>query len=215
MTQSDPNRTTIVIIDDHRLFSDGLGLMLADIPDLAIVSHIYYSREAIGQVIKLKPDVLIIDFNMPEIDGLELTRQLTTQLGKQQILILTMYGDKRHIDDFRKAGAMGYMLKTSTKDELLTAIRSVATGIPYFDPKLADEKQFSNHSGDIFLKKYKLSPREVEIIRYIKEGLSSPQIADRIHLSQHTIETHRKNIHAKLGISTVVELVRFAVDMGL
>jgi DNA-binding NarL/FixJ family response regulator len=214
MMQSD-HIISILIIDDHRLFNDGLSLMLADVPDLLIAGQVYHSREATEQVVKLQPDVLIIDFNMPEIDGLELTRRLTAELGSQRILIVSMYGENRYIEDFRKAGASGYMLKTSSKDELLTAIRSVAQGLMYFDPKLADEKQFSNHADDVFLKKYKLSPREVEIIRYIKAGLSSPQIADKIHLSQHTVDTHRKNIHAKLGINTIADLVRFAVETGL
>ncbi|GAB3893383.1 response regulator transcription factor [Spirosoma agri] len=189
--------------------------MLTDVPDLHIVGQLYHSREAIEQVRLLQPDLLIIDFNMPDIDGLELTRQLTATLGPQRILIVSMYGENRHIEEFRRAGASGYMLKTSSKDELLTAIRSVARRTPYFDPKLADEKQFSNHADDVFLKKYKLSPREVEIIRHIKMGLSSPQIAEKINLSQHTVDTHRKNIHAKLGISTVAELVRFAIEMNL
>ncbi|GAB3639566.1 response regulator transcription factor [Spirosoma arcticum] len=189
--------------------------MLADAPDLTIVGQIYHSREALQQVFQLRPDVLVIDFNMPDINGLDLTKELIAKMGPQRILILSMYGERRYIDDFRKAGALGYMLKTSTKDELLTAIRSVAQGVPYFDPKLADEKQFSNHTDDVFLKQYKLSPREVEIIRHIKAGLSSPQIAEKLNLSPYTIDTHRKNIHAKLGISTVAELVRFAVEMGL
>ena len=196
---------SILIIDDHRLFNDGLMLMLADAPGLTIVGQIYHSREALEQVSQRQPDV----------NGLDLTKQLMAQMGPQRILVLSMYGERRYTDDFRKAGALGYMLKTSTKAELVTAIRSVARGIPYFDPKLTDEKQFSNHTNDIFLKQYKLSPREVEIIRYIKAGLSSPQIADRVNLSHHTIDTHRKNIHAKLGISTMAELIRFAVEMGL
>lgn len=215
MTQPSTQPIRVLIIDDHRLFNDGLMLMLADTPDLAIVGQTYHSREALQQVFQLRPDVLVIDFNMPDINGLDLTRELITQVGPQRILILSMYGERRYIDDFRKAGALGYMLKTSTKDELLTAIRTVAQGIHYFDPKLADEKQFNNHTDDIFLKKYKLSPREVEIIRYIKAGLSSPQIAEKVNLSPHTIDTHRKNIHAKLGINTVAELVRFAIEMDL
>jgi DNA-binding NarL/FixJ family response regulator len=206
---------SLLIIDDHRLFNDGLLLMLSDAPDLTIIGQIYHSREAMQAVSQHHPDVLIIDFNMPEIDGLELTRRLITQFGTQRVLILSMYGEQRYIDDFKKAGALGYMLKTSTKDELLTAIREVAAGNPYFDPKLADDRQFSNHADDVFLKKYKLSPREVEIIRYIKQGLSSPQIAEAVNLSHHTIDTHRKNIHAKLGINTVAELVRFAIEMNL
>ncbi|SOD83064.1 response regulator [Spirosoma fluviale] len=205
----------ILIIDDHRLFNDGLGLMLADVPDMRIVGHVYHSSEAIQQVNEYNPDVLLIDFNMPDIDGLALTRKLIALLGQQRILILSMYGEARYINDFRKAGALGYMLKTSTKDELLLAIRTVAQEQPYFDPKLADNKQFSNHADDIFLKKYKLSPREVEIIRLIKDGLSSPQIAEKINLSQHTVDTHRKNIHAKLNISTVADLVRFAIEMNI
>jgi DNA-binding NarL/FixJ family response regulator len=205
----------ILVIDDHRLFNDGLVLMLADTPDLLIVGQVYQSRDAVQQVFQLKPDLLIIDFNMPDINGLDLTRQLLSQVGPQRILIVSMYGESRYIDDFRRAGALGYMLKTSTKDELLTAIRSVAKGSAYFDPKLADEKQFSNHTNDVFLKKYKLSPREVEIIRHIKAGLSSTQIAEKVNLSPYTIETHRKNIYAKLDISTVVELVRFAIEVDL
>ena len=215
MTQPATQPINVLVIDDHRLFNDGLISMLADAPDLTIVGQIYHSREALQQVFQLRPDVLIIDFNMPDINGLDLTKELIAQMGPQRILILSMYGERRYIDDFRKAGALGYMLKTSTKDELLTAIRAVAQGHPYFDPKLADEKQFSNHTDDIFLKQYKLSPREVEIIRHIKAGLSSPQIAEKLNLSPYTIDTHRKNIHAKLGISTVAELVRFAVEMGL
>lgn len=206
---------SILIIDDHRLFNDGLRSMLSDTPDVLIIGQIYHSREALQAVSEHRPAVLIIDFNMPEMDGLELTRRFITQFGSQQILILSMYGEARYIDDFKKAGASGYMLKTSTKYELLTAIRTVAAGSTYFDPKLADDKQFSNHAADVFLKKYKLSPREVEIICYIKQGLSSPQIAEKLNLSPHTIETHRKNIHAKLGISTVAELVRFAIEVNL
>ncbi len=205
----------ILIIDDHRLFNDGLGLMLADAPDITVVGHVYHSRQAVEQVRDHRPDVVVMDFNMPEINGLDLTRQLITKLGPQRILILSMYGETRYIEDFRKAGALGYMLKTSSKEELLTAIRAVAQRVPYFDPKLADEKQFSNHADDIFLKKYKLSPREVEIIGHIKDGLSSPQIAEKINLSQHTVDTHRKNIHAKLGINTVADLVRFAIEMNI
>ena len=215
MTQPVSYPINVLIIDDHRLFNDGLGLVLADAPDLTIIGHVYHSREAVEQVREHQPDVLIIDFNMPHINGLDLTRQLIAQLGPQRILILSMYGENRYIDDFRKAGALGYMLKTSTKEELLTAIRSVAQNTPYFDPKLADATQFSNHADDVFLKKYKLSPREVEIIRLIKAGLSSPQIAEKISLSQHTIDTHRKNIYAKLGINTVVDLVRFATETNL
>ncbi|WP_461048766.1 response regulator [Spirosoma arcticum] len=215
MTQPATQPINVLVIDDHRLFNDGLISMLADAPDLTIVGQIYHSREALQQVFQLRPDVLVIDFNMPDINGLDLTKELIAKMGPQRILILSMYGERRYIDDFRKAGALGYMLKTSTKDELLTAIRSVAQGVPYFDPKLADEKQFSNHTDDVFLKQYKLSPREVEIIRHIKAGLSSPQIAEKLNLSPYTIDTHRKNIHAKLGISTVAELVRFAVEMGL
>lgn len=210
-----PQPTSILIIDDHRLFNDGLVLMLADTPDLTIAGQIYHSRDAPRQVAQLRPDVLIMDFNMPDINGLELTKQLIAEMGPQRILILSMYGESRYIDDFRKAGALGYMLKTSTKEELLIAVRSVAQGIAYFDPKLADKKQFSNHTNDVFLRKYKLSQREVEIISAIKAGLSSPQIAGQFNLSPHTIDTHRKNIHAKLGISTVAELVRFVVEMGL
>jgi DNA-binding NarL/FixJ family response regulator len=207
--------TRVLIIDDHRLFNDGLRLMLNESPDIDVIGQIYYSREAMQKITLLHPDVLIIDFNMPELDGLALTRQITAELANQCILILSMYGEQRYIDDFRRAGALGYMLKTATRAELFTAIRAVAQHQPYFDPKLSDVKQFSNHTDDVFLRKHRLTPREVDIIRLLKEGLSSHQVANRLILSVHTIDTHRKNIYAKLGISTIAELVRFAVEAGI
>jgi DNA-binding NarL/FixJ family response regulator len=207
--------TRVLIIDDHRLFNDGLRLMLNESPDIDVIGQIYYSREAMQKITLLHPDVLIIDFNMPELDGLSLTRQITAELANQCILILSMYGEQRYIDDFRRAGALGYMLKTATRAELFTAIRAVARHQPYFDPKLSDVKQFSNHTDDVFLRKHRLTPREVDIIRLLKEGLSSHQVANRLILSVHTIDTHRKNIYAKLGISTIAELVRFAVEAGI
>ncbi|QKZ13121.1 response regulator [Spirosoma sp. KUDC1026] len=205
----------ILIIDDHRLFNDGLRLMLNEAPDIEVVGQIYYSREAMKQITELRPDVLVIDFNMPELDGLALTRQITAEFADQGILILSMYGEQRYIDDFKRAGALGYMLKTATRSELLTAIRAVAIRQPYFDPKLSDLKQYANHTDDVFLRKHRLTPREVDIIRLLKEGFTSIQIAERLNLSAHTIDTHRKNIHAKLGISTIAELVRFAIEAGI
>ncbi|GAB3762288.1 response regulator transcription factor [Spirosoma pomorum] len=189
--------------------------MLNESPDIDVIGQIYYSREAMQKITLLHPDVLIIDFNMPELDGLALTRQITAELADQCILILSMYGEQRYIDDFRRAGALGYMLKTATRAELLTAIRAVAQHQPYFDPKLSDVKQFSNHTDDVFLRKHRLTPREVDIIRLLKDGLSSHQVADRLILSVHTVDTHRKNIYAKLGISTIAELVRFAIEAGI
>ena len=215
MIQPAPLPTRLLIIDDHRLFNDGLRLMLNEATDIEVVGQIYYSREAIQQITQLRPDVLIIDFNMPELDGLALTRQITAEFSDQRILILSMYGEQRYIDDFKRAGALGYMLKTATRAELLTAIRTVAQHNPYFDPKLSDVKQFANHTDDVFLRKHRLTPREVDIIRLLKEGLSSAQIADRLSLSTHTVDTHRKNIHAKLGINTIAELVRFAIEAGI
>jgi DNA-binding NarL/FixJ family response regulator len=203
-----PSPIRVIIVDDHRLFNDGLKAMLANQPAIEVVGQVYHSREAPVAVATHRPDVLLMDFNMPGANGLEMTRQLLHHWPALRVLILSMYAEQRYIDDFQKAGARGYILKTTDVDDLVAAIRQVAGGGLYVNPGLGRAAPQNNHTGDLFLKKFRLTPREVEVIGHIRQGLTSQQIAEAMHISFYTVETHRKNIHLKLGVKNTIELLR-------
>lgn len=205
-TQPAEQPIRLLIIDDHRLFNDGLAAMLGNVPDVAVVGQVYHSREAIAAVHQLCPDLLLIDFNMPHLNGLELTQQLLRQNQGCKVLILSMYNEARYINDFCKAGAKGYLLKTANLEEVLNAIRRIRAGGYYFEGHSAADDVPNNHTADDFLKTYRLTPREVDVLRCIKQGLSSQQVADRLCVSFHTVDTHRKNIHVKLQLKGQSEL---------
>ncbi|MCY7349979.1 MAG: response regulator transcription factor [Cytophagaceae bacterium] len=209
-----PELVRVLIVDDHRLFNDGLRAMLADEPRLAVVGQVYDSREALRQIHLLAPDLILLDFNMPHLDGLTLTRQLVNEFSGINILILSMYAEQRYIADFSRAGAKGYLIKTASRQEVVAAALAIARGSSYFAP-LPTAGAGNNHSGDEFLKRFSLTPREVEVIRQVRQGLSSQQIADLLCVSFYTVETHRRNIHLKLGITNSQELVRFAFENGI
>jgi DNA-binding NarL/FixJ family response regulator len=194
-----------LIVDDHKLFNDGLKSMLADEPTIEIVGQIYTSKDTPYNVARLVPDILLMDFNMPGINGLDMTRQLLVDFPNLKILTLSMYSEQRYIDEFRRAGAKGYLLKTVDLDELMTAIRTVVAGKTYFKRIIESD----NHTSDAFLKKFRLTPREIETIDYVRKGLTSQQIADTMNVSFYTIETHRRNIHLKLNVKSTTELIRF------
>lgn len=202
-----PIRT--LIIDDHRLFNDGLKAMLANEVSIDVVGQVYRSSDAASAIHRLMPDILLMDFNMPGINGLELTRQLLTAHPRLPILILSMYGEQRYIDDFKKAGAKGYVLKTVELDELVKAIQLIMTGNTYFQNKAARRAISDHHANDDFIRKFKLTARELEVIGHIRQGLTNQQIADTMSVSYYTVETHRRNIHFKLDVKSTAELIRF------
>lgn len=203
-----PEPTTPIralIVDDHTLFNNGLKAMLADEPTIDVVGQVYVSKDTSHAVARLLPDILLLDFNMPGTNGLEMTKQLLSSFPKLNILILSMYNEQRFIDDFRKAGAKGYILKTVDVYELVKAIQTVAKG----DTIFKTQTQANNHADDRFVKKISITTRELEVIKYIREGLTSQQIADKMNVSFYTIETHRRNIHLKLDVKSTAELIRF------
>jgi DNA-binding NarL/FixJ family response regulator len=199
----------IIIIDDHRLFSDGLCAMLKPEPGIEVLDCIYDSREAVRKVDILKPDVVLVDFNMPYINGIELTRLLLQKNPGLKILILSMYKEERYIDMFRKTGISGYVLKTATAKDVVTGIETVQSGQHYFPSSHSK----SDHSDDHFLKTLKISNREMEVINLIKAGLTTKEIADKLKLSFYTVETHRKNIKLKAGLKGESDFLRFIYEL--
>ncbi|MBT1688569.1 response regulator transcription factor [Dawidia soli] len=200
---------TVVIIDDHRLFNDGLKAMLAPEQTIDVLAQVYDSREAKDQVRKLAPDVVLMDFNMPHLDGIELTRLLLGVNPDLKILILSMYNEERHIDSFKSIGARGYVFKTASSEEVVQAIRDVYAGGAHFPAPHAE----SNHADDNFLKKLKLSNRELEVIQLIKAGMKTKEIAEKLNISFYTVETHRKNIKLKVGLKGEAEFIKFIFEI--
>lgn len=201
----------IIIVDDHRLFNDGLQGMLKSEPGIQVLAQVYDSREAERTIRELKPDVVLIDFNMPHLNGIELTKLLISQAKETRVLILSMYNEDIYIESFKRSGSKGYIFKTASLDEVVAAIRAVHAGELYF-PSSAKK---NIHTDDLFLKKLKLSNREMEVIRLVKTGLTTKEIADKLNISFYTAETHRKNIKLKIGVEGEAAFLRFVYSTDL
>jgi len=196
----------IIIVDDHRLFNDGLNMMLQAESDINVLDQVYDSRDAVQKTEVLNPDVVLIDFNMPHINGIELTHQLLQTKPDLKMLILSMYNEEIFIEKFKKAGIKGYLFKTASAEEVVQPIKNIYDNESHF----TDNSSKSIHSDDDFLKKLKLSKREIEVINLVKEGLTTKEIAEKLNISFYTAETHRKNIKVKMGIKGEADFIKFA-----
>jgi DNA-binding NarL/FixJ family response regulator len=204
-------RIRILLVDDHHLFSDGLKTMLSGYEHISIVDQVYHSPEAFTKVQLHNPDVVLLDFNMPKINGMEVAKTLLKQNPFLKILLLSMYKEQRYIDEFKRIGVKGYLLKTARIGEVLRAVEEIHNGIQWFELKSASETA-NNHTDDYFLKTFRLTSREVDVLRLIRDGYDSQQISDKLSISFTTVGTHRKNICTKLKLSGKNELLRFAIE---
>lgn len=211
-----PLPARLLLVDDHRLFNDGLRKLLDEQPDLMVCGQVFKAADVLPAVQRTQPDVVLLDVNLQGTNGIELGRQLLTHYPHLRVLMLTMYSQPKLADEARREGLHGYLLKDSTTPDLLRSIRAVRLGGTAFEPFAAPLFAPPTDSfADDFAQRLNLTFREVEIVRLIREGLSNEQIADRLTLSVETVKTHRKNIHFKLGINKVTDLVQFAVRHGL
>ncbi|MBN8835725.1 MAG: response regulator transcription factor [Sphingobacteriia bacterium] len=200
---------SIVIIDDHQLFNDGLFAMLSIEKKVQVIKQVYDSRNAMEIISKLNPDMVLMDFNMPHINGIELTKLLRDSNPKIKIIVLSMYSDERFIELFKKNDANGYLPKTVSAQKLISVIHEVTNGKNYF-PQL---QATNNHNEDAFLKKLTLSNRELEVVNLIKQGMQTKEIAKQLNISYYTAETHRKNIKLKIGVKGETEFLKFIYEM--
>ncbi|ARK09335.1 response regulator transcription factor [Fibrella sp. ES10-3-2-2] len=206
----------ILLIDDHRLFNDGVKSLLDTQTDLAVCGQVFQARDAIPAVQATTPDLVLLDINLPGNNGIDIGKLILTHHPASKVLILTAYNQPKLLEEVQRAGLHGYLLKDATTAEMLLSIRTILGGKSYFDPRVTTPaNQPADSVDDGFTKRTNLTFREVEIVSLIREGLSNEQIADRIHLSVETVKTHRKNIHFKLGINKVTDLVRFAIENGI
>jgi DNA-binding NarL/FixJ family response regulator len=199
-------KTKVIIIDDHSLFNDGMSLILKESGLFEVIEQIYDSRQAQIKCFSLKPELVIMDYNMPYINGLEVVRQLNTSESEIKIVIVSMYADKKEIELFKKAGVNAYITKTTPGTQLIESLKKVMGGEKLFDSK---NKAKTKVEKDIFANKHQLTKREMDILRLIKQEETTEKIAETLNLSYYTVETHRKNINQKLKFKTKKEFYAF------
>ena len=210
---------TVLLADDHTLMRQGLRHILESHPEFEVVAEASSGIEAIEAARLYKPDVAIIDVAMKELNGIEATSQILKHSPHTSVLILSMYDDERYVLRAVKAGARGYLLKNSAGDELIKAIYQVQKGLTFFSPAVAEifQGDFSTlqESGEIGDRFELLTSRERQIYQLLAEGNSNKDVANRLTLSLHTVETHRWRIMEKLDLHSTAELVLSAVRRGV
>ncbi|MGE0587436.1 MAG: response regulator [Cyclobacteriaceae bacterium] len=202
----------VVIADDHAMFREGIVSLLSTEKNIALVGEAGSGREVLELMETNLPDVVLLDIEMPGMDGLETARKLKKQFPSVKILALTMHNRSAFIKNMMKAGASGYVLKNSGKSELLRAIEMVYDGKIYYSDQAI--KTVMQTIGAKESDNTQLSSREIQIVKLIANQLTSTEIAERLHLSSKTVETHRKNIYLKLGVHNAAGLVKLAMKKG-
>lgn len=206
----------LIIADDHVVVREGLVALLQDEPDLQVVGQAGTGREAVTVASQHRPDIALLDVAMPEMNGLEVTREIMAELPEVNALILTMHEEEAFFFEALRAGAAGYVLKGAGSEELLGAIRAVHEGGVYLPPSLAGRlvKDYLDDRSDPSPDD-SLTPREREITTLIAQGLTNRQIAERLTLSINTVKTHRLHIYQKLDLHDRAGLVEYALRHGL
>lgn len=207
---------SVLLVDDHRLVREALRDMLAREPDIDIVGEAGDANTAFERARSLRPDIVVLDIGLPDMNGIEVTAKLKERAGVDpKIVALSAYSDRRFATEMLRAGAASYVTKSSVGAELIRAIRAVASGQTYICPEVAGALVSAMRDGQERGQTPRLSRREREVLRLIAEGTRSPSIADQLHISLGTVEVHRRNIMRKLGLRTVADLTRYAVREGL
>lgn len=208
----------ILLADDHKIVFDSLKSLLDRQPDMEVVGGAENGRVAVEQVHELKPDVVIMDVTMPNLNGIEATRQITSQYPEIKVVALSMHADKQFVTGILSAGASGYLTKNCSFDELVKAVRLVAENKKYLCPDVTGiviEESLSGASGTGSSGADLLTNREREILQLLAEGKAIKQIAEQLYLSVKTIYTHRDQIMKKLQVENMAELTKLALRDGL
>jgi DNA-binding NarL/FixJ family response regulator len=206
----------ILLVDDHAVVREGLKRLIADQPDIEVVGEASDGHEAIEHVKTLRPDVVMMDVSMPHMSGVEATRELKGICPDTRILALTVHEDDAYVRAFLKAGAAGYLLKRAPTEELVRAIRAVASGGVYVDPRVTSRlvHTLSHAERPGAAATMDLSERESEVLRLIARGYANKEIAAQLNLSVKTVETYKARSMEKLGLRSRVDIVRVAVERG-
>lgn len=210
------NATRLLLVDDHQLILDSLQSLFGSIPNVEIVGKVNDSRQVLNRLTLTPADIIVCDLHMPYVSGIELAMQLRQSHPHIKVLLLTMAEDTRTIREAIRIGAAGYMLKRSGRDELEKAIVALTQGKRYFSNDILelladeDEAQVPDHTPLATL-----TDREMDVLRLIADENQTQQIAQKLFISVPTVETHRRHLMQKLGVKSVVGMVKFAMRYGL
>jgi two-component system nitrate/nitrite response regulator NarL len=200
----------IYIVDDHQMLIDGLKALLSDEKHISIVGENTLPKVAAKEIIDYRPDIVLTDINMPEMDGIELTKEIKKTNPDTKVIALSMFGERETISDMLKAGVSAYILKNTGKQELLNAIEKVSNGGTFFSDEVSAEMmKVSPISNN---KEITLSLREIEVIELIAKEFTNAKIAEALFISERTVETHRKNIFRKTDTKSVIGLLKYCVE---
>ncbi|HUH74206.1 MAG TPA: response regulator transcription factor [Chitinophagales bacterium] len=213
----------LFVVDDHPIFIDGIVGLLKDTPGFEIIGTANNGQDFLDKIKDQQPDIVLMDINMPVMDGIEATKELKVKYPKVKVIALTMFNDIRFIKDLLEIGAKGYVLKNISREDLIRAIENVAEGKTFLDAAVqekvissmsaSDEDEFDDKEADLMVQN--ITTRELEILQLIALGLTSQDISKKLFISKNTVETHRKNLLAKLNVKNTASLLKFAYKKNL
>ncbi len=209
----------VLLVDDHGVFRLGLRALLDRAPELTVVGEASSGREALAQAAALKPDVIVMDVSMAEMDGAEATRRLVASGSPARVLALTMHDEREYLIPLLEAGARGYVVKSAAETDLIAAINAVASGEVYVRPAAAGvlaERWQQRESQDHARQRYDdLSEREREVLVLVARGFTAAQIGEQLAISPKTVDTYKRRINEKAGLDERADYVRLALELGL
>jgi DNA-binding NarL/FixJ family response regulator len=208
----------IMVVDEHKILREGLATLIAKQSNMEIVGEATDGREALDLVKENTPDLILMDVTMPNLNGIEATRQIKSKNPEIEIIALSLHSDRRFVLGMIEAGASGYLIKQCTFDELVLAINTVMAGKKYLSPEISNilvEEFARKDSKEKAIIDLKLTPREKEVLQLLAEGKNTKEIASNLSISVKTVETHRRHIKRKLKTSSVAELTKIAIKEGL
>ena len=209
----------VVLADDHAVVRAGLKAVLGSARDIHVVGEVHTGRDAIAMAERLSPDVIVMDLSMPDMDGIAATKEIVKKGLRTRVLVLTMHAEEEYLVTLMEAGAAGYLVKSAADRELVDAVRAVASGDVYIRPAAARVlAQNLTKRGTVQNERNqfeKLTQREQDVLRFVAQGYSAPEIGEKLFISPKTVDTYKQRIQEKLGLAHRKDYVQFALKLGL
>jgi DNA-binding NarL/FixJ family response regulator len=210
----------VLLVDDHKIVRDGIKVLLQDETDIEVIGEAENGKHALEKLAEITPDLMIIDINMPVMNGIECSREVAKSFPSVKILALTMLNEQEHIKNMIAVGALGYILKTSGKRELVDAIKAVISGHNYFSDEVKNIIMMNmvkkkSHGSKIAGERLPLTSREKDVLEYIVKEFTNQEIAEKLFISVRTVDAHRRNLLEKTGSRNTAGLVKYAIENNL